>query len=371
MSNPNSPTDAGTSGLPEARNSPPKSSGYTSHKSKLDKSLHKISEKAIYKPSRTSSTKALEARLDALEGRMAANESRTQSQLDTIQSMLSSLVDSRAAASSNSHVPLGNAVSSSSSLPHSTQFLPFPPPNLPSPSSLFSPGQYSSALFATPSTPALSTPIVSNLASVITSPSLFSSSSANFSSHQPPLPIVTPPTISDQLMSQLKAGERTPLDLQTKIINDEYVDFYDVLFPDASSKYILSFENQSTPMLVKDTKRRDLTETQWNKAFTEFAAIYCKAHPTAVADLFTYQKRILYLMERKANWHYFDVQFRKDKEIAKSSWVDQRSDLYLDCLLHSSSPSFTLPHSPPFSIQSSKVGPRIPSINPPWLLFCI
>ena len=112
MNNPNSPSDAGTSGLPEARNSPPKSSGYTSHKSKLDKSLHKIADKTIHKSSRTSSTKNLEARLDALEGRMAANESRTQLQLDTIQSMLSSLVDSRAAASSNSHVPLANAVSS-------------------------------------------------------------------------------------------------------------------------------------------------------------------------------------------------------------------------------------------------------------------
>ena len=130
------------------------------------------------------------------------------------------------------------------------------------------------------------------------------------------------------------------MDLQLKIINNEYVDSYDVLFPDSASKYILSFQNQNTPMLVKDTKRRDLTENQWHKAFAEFSAIYAKAHPSSVADLFTYQKRILYLMERKANWHYFDVQFRKDKEISKSSWTDQRSDLYLDCLLQSS-PSLT------------------------------
>ena len=134
-----------------------------------------------------------------------------------------------------------------------------------------------------------------------------------------------------------------------KIINNEYVVFHDILFPDSASKFILSFEANHSPMLVKDSKKRDLTENHWNKAFAEFAAIYTKAHPSTVTVLYTYQKRILYLMERKANWHYFDVQFRKDKQIAKSSWTDSRSDLYLVCLLQTSSSSS---HTNPVSRSS-------------------
>ena len=134
-----------------------------------------------------------------------------------------------------------------------------------------------------------------------------------------------------------------------KIINNEYVVFHDILFPDSASKFILSFEANHSPMLVKDSKKRDLTENHWNKAFAEFAAIYTKTHPSTVTVLYTYQKRILYLMERKANWHYFDVQFRKDKQIAKSSWTDSRSDLYLVCLLQTSSSSS---HTNPVSRSS-------------------
>ena len=324
--------------------------------------LHSISKKSIQKSSSYyPSSRSLERRLDAMESRLNANESKTQSQLDAIQSLLTSLVDGRAAASPIASLSVGNAVPSSLSQTQTSPVLAFPPPELPSSSSFSSPGQLSNALFCSPSTSALSTPIVSNLFPVISTPSSSSVSSSSFPFvvPQPPFPVVSTSVISDQLLSQLKAGERTPLELQTKIINDEFVDFHDILFPDSASKFILSFQPNNSPMLIKDSKRRDLSENQWNKAFAEFSAIYAKAHPSAVSDLFTYQKRILYLMERKANWHYFDVQFRKDKQIAKSSWTDPRSDLYLDCLLQTSSPSVA--HSIPRSLNpSDSPRPKIP-----------
>ena len=294
---------------------PPKSSGTKSKKD--DKSLHSTAKKVIEKASTTKyhSSRSLEARLDALEKRMSKTETNTRSQLDVIQSMLSSLVDDRAATSLDVTATVGNVVpSSSNTLPH--QCLAFPPPNLPLSTSIPSPGQVSNALFTTPAS-AFSTPTFSNFSSLpsTSSSSLFSSSSPSIVSPLPPFPVASTSVISDQLMSQLKAGERTPLELQMKIINNEYVDFHDILFPDSASKFILSFEANHSPMLVKDSKKRDLTENQWNKAFAEFAAIYTKAHPSTVTDLYTYQKRILYLMERKANWHYFMSSFAKTNKL--------------------------------------------------------
>ena len=148
-----------------------------------------------------------------------------------------------------------------------------------------------------------------------------------------PLPSVAAPPMSSLLAAQTSAGERLSDGIRRKIVNDEFVDFYDILFPEAHCAYTLSMDSFNNPAIVKKDRKSELTEVQWGKAFAEYSAIYLQTHPNLVNELLTYQKRVLHLMERKGDWQFFDVEFRKDREAKRTPWTDPRVDLYLDSVL--------------------------------------
>ena len=116
-----------------------------------------------------------------------------------------------------------------------------------------------------------------------------------------------------------------------KIIDNCYVDFYDILYPDFEDSYTFAIDNLSSAptMNLKPKKRRNLSATEWCKAFDEFMAVYISEYPNLFTDLLTYKKFINELIGKGHNWSYYDIQFRKDRELSHCEWTRIRIDLQL------------------------------------------
>ena len=152
-----------------------------------------------------------------------------------------------------------------------------------------------------------------------------------------------PPTNSSVgFSSGILAGEQLPDGHKTKIWADTFVDLYDVLYPDATSLYSVSFLNDDGKLAATPKKKRHLSQSEWSKAFDIFMSVYARKKSEEIHDLLSYSLHIKYLMDKGYNWQHYDIQFRKDREFTKCKWTLLRVDLlFLGNLLHASSGPFS------------------------------
>ena len=142
-----------------------------------------------------------------------------------------------------------------------------------------------------------------------------------------------PPLNRVEFCSGLKAGENFPERIKNKIWEDKYVDFFFLLHPDNDATYNLNISVSSTqnPALsLLPKKPRVLTEREWNSAFDEYIAVYCRKFPELLYDLLTYGKFVKNLMAKGHNWVYYDSKFRRDREHSKCPWTVIRVDLKIE-----------------------------------------
>lgn len=124
--------------------------------------------------------------------------------------------------------------------------------------------------------------------------------------------------------------------IREKIACGKYVDFYDILYPEAEQAYTMQLSNASAPMLsFTPRKRRQLSPTEWCSAWDDFMAVYLHHHPTELQDLLTYGKRIKLFMSTNQNWRFYDEQFRRDREHVQCSWASLRVDLQITASVQS------------------------------------
>ena len=192
-------------------------------------------------------------------------------------------------------------------------------------------------------------------------------------------PVFVPSHTDSTFSSGTLTPEILPEKLNQKIWNDQYVDFFDVLYPDHENYGISlrSREYRADPSVnVVTKKRRPLTELEWCRAFDQFMLTYLSKFPSSSKDLILYGTFIKDLMVMKANWNFYDCAFRKGREAFKYSWCLLRQDLHFKAT-NPSYPLFNDPRTPPAprgSFQQSyggnhASGPKQPYGVPPGYCF--
>lgn len=131
--------------------------------------------------------------------------------------------------------------------------------------------------------------------------------------------------------SNLQAGAHLLAKTREKILNDKYIDFYDILFPETEGNYSMTMNTFSTKPAVDfiPKRRRALREHEWSVAFDDFVAIFGTTKPDQLTGLMTYGKFIKKLMLKGHNWSLYDCQFRKDREHSLCPWSTIRVDLQI------------------------------------------
>lgn len=144
---------------------------------------------------------------------------------------------------------------------------------------------------------------------------------------------IEPPSPSNQVQfsSGLPAGENLSDSLKTKIWNNQFVDFYDLLYPESEHNYSLSVNDAgaSPTLSFVPRKKRTLTEREWCRAFDDYLATYTRTYPGCLLDLITYGKFVKDLMSRNQNWDFYDRSFRRDREHSLCKWTTIRIDLQI------------------------------------------
>ena len=119
-------------------------------------------------------------------------------------------------------------------------------------------------------------------------------------------------------------------DLRAAIINDQYVDLFDLLYQDAES-YTISMGNGPNPNMNFVRKaRRYLNTTEWNKAFGIYMSAYLAHFPERTQHMLGYMRQIQDYMAAGINWQFFDHEFRKDRAASRKFWntAIERLDLW-------------------------------------------
>ena len=164
--------------------------------------------------------------------------------------------------------------------------------------------------------------------------------------------------------SGLQAGYHLPEKIRREIQNDKFVNFYDIKFPGHEPSFDMSVANAESPLIqLKPRRKRDLSEREWLEAFDDFLAVYTEAHPYQLGPLLSYSKFIKNLMATKANWHFYDVEFRRDREINRMAWTCIRVDLQMAC--NRSAPHRGAEPSRSSPSRSAPQGSRPPSFQTP------
>ena len=136
--------------------------------------------------------------------------------------------------------------------------------------------------------------------------------------------------------SGLLPGDLLPERIRTKIWDDQYIDLYELLYPDPDS-YTLSVSLDSNIKFNLPKKKRNLNPQEWSRAFDLYQACYIKKYEASNNDklalkvgqeLLAYSRLINKFMHEGLDWQYYDKTFRKEREISKASFASLRMDLH-------------------------------------------
>lgn len=133
-------------------------------------------------------------------------------------------------------------------------------------------------------------------------------------------PILYPPRLPDRILE--------------KIERDEYVDFFEILYPENRKFGVVLADNERELNLVSK-KSKALSEAQWNKAFALFSLAYIDTYPDATKDLLLYGMKVNELMINPlADWRTYDYEFRKTRKKNGLTWAHLRLDLEISAVSH-------------------------------------
>ena len=146
-----------------------------------------------------------------------------------------------------------------------------------------------------------------------------------------PLPIHFKPTPRPLRTTAAPLGQTVPLAIKQKIWEHKYVELADLIHPHKSSDYTLalSTEDGQPQFRLATKKRKQLTEREWSQAMDVFIAIYTEKYPDQTNAMLTYARNVRDLMSNRANWAWYDTQFRADREFTHCPWDEMRQDLEL------------------------------------------
>ena len=135
------------------------------------------------------------------------------------------------------------------------------------------------------------------------------------------------------MKGSMPAGTTVPKKLKKEIQSHKYVEFSTLLNPNAATAYMLSMEQGPSSSVLKlkpQSSKRQLTENQWGIAYATYMSVYLEKYPEDLTDMLSYQQQIQRMMQRKANWRYYDFRFRSDREYSLYKWNMIRQDLERD-----------------------------------------
>ena len=128
-----------------------------------------------------------------------------------------------------------------------------------------------------------------------------------------------------QLPLQVPLGLGISQNLKQKIINEEYIDFYQLLQYNPTESLTLNFtqngEGQTVAIAPGKSKDKKITNfNTWLKAFEIYVAIYSPSHPDKTPGLMKYASNMRELNDTygSAAWAYYDKAFRKWRQYNKT-----------------------------------------------------
>ena len=128
-----------------------------------------------------------------------------------------------------------------------------------------------------------------------------------------------------QLPLQVPLGLGISQNLKQKIINEEYIDFYQLLQDNPTESLTLNFtqngKGQTVAVAPGKSKDKKITNfNTWLKAFEIYVAIYSPSHPDKTPGLMKYASNMRELNDTygSAAWAYYDKAFRKWRQYNKT-----------------------------------------------------
>ena len=116
-----------------------------------------------------------------------------------------------------------------------------------------------------------------------------------------------------------------------KIANDDFVEFYDVLY-NTKSKFNMETGDGDKPALVfEEVSRRQLSFQEWSLAFDKYAYAYTRVFPKADTGLRLYGLFIKKLAAQGNQvWARYDDKYRRERKALRLPWCVVRQDLRQD-----------------------------------------
>ena len=146
------------------------------------------------------------------------------------------------------------------------------------------------------------------------------------------LPIVFKPNPRPLRTTAAPLGHNIPHSIKLKIWQHKYVELADLINnAHRSTDYTLDLttEDGQPQFRLSTRKKKPLTQNEWSQAFDIFIAIYIERYPQETPQILAYTQTIKDLMNNRANWVWYDTQFRTDREYTHCPWDEIRQDLEL------------------------------------------
>lgn len=126
--------------------------------------------------------------------------------------------------------------------------------------------------------------------------------------------------------------------VERQILNDEYVDFVDLIYPNSRNCAVEGWRNVSPEPLESLSDLSDnekprkekphLTPANWCDAFDEYAIHYGSYFPNQLVDLLLYGQNIKSMIRmNKKNWRSYDETFRRERKSLGCAWTKYRDDI--------------------------------------------
>ena len=145
------------------------------------------------------------------------------------------------------------------------------------------------------------------------------------------LQIVYQPTTRPLRTTAAPLGHSLPHSLKVKIWQHKFVELSDLITTTRSTDYTLAMTTEEglPQFSLASKKKKPLTENQWCQAMDTFIAVYVQRYPTEIGQILSYAQSVKDLMANKANWAWYDTQYRTDREFSICQWDEVRQDLEL------------------------------------------
>ena len=138
-------------------------------------------------------------------------------------------------------------------------------------------------------------------------------------------------------------GDLLPEKIRTKIWEDQYIDFYDLLYPDYDSVSSASTQGVCPSLNPLPRKKRDVSRLEWSQAFDLYQACYLqkfqgvdeKLYLKTSQEMLAYSRLIKKFQQEGIDWKYYDKTFRREREISKEGFGSLRLDLHASAFTRS------------------------------------